>query len=65
MGVLRSIVNVKSKLEYQGMTCMFIGYAQNNKGGTYHMLNLHTKIIILSCDVIWLNKTYGEYVSRK
>ena len=41
---------------------MFLGYAQNNTGGTFHMLNLHTKRIILSCDIIWLKKTYGEYV---
>ena len=29
------------------------------------MLNIHTKLIALSRDVILLNKTYGEYVSRK
>ena len=38
---------------------------KNNTGGTYHMLNLRTKLIILICDVIQLNKTYREYVSRK
>ena len=26
---------------------------------------LCTKHVVLSRDVIWLNKTYGEYVSRK
>ena len=44
---------------------MFIGYAQNNMGGTYRMLNLRTKRIVLSCNIIWLNKTYGECVSIK
>ena len=29
------------------------------------MLNLCTKHIILSCDLIWLKTIYGEYVSRK
>ena len=29
------------------------------------MLNLCTKNIVLICDVIWLNKTYGEYISRQ
>ena len=29
------------------------------------MLNLRIKFILLSHDVIWLNKTYGEYVSRR
>ena len=29
------------------------------------MLNLSTKCIVLSCDVIWPNKTYGKYISRQ
>ena len=29
------------------------------------MLNIRTKCIVLSCDVIWIKKTCGEYVSRK
>ena len=29
------------------------------------MLNLHTKRIVLSHDIIWLNKNYREYVSIK
>ena len=44
---------------------MFLGYAQNNTSGTYQMLNIRTKHIILSCEVMWLEETYGEYVSRK
>ena len=44
---------------------MFLGYAKNHTGGTLRMLNLRTKNIVLNRDVIWLNKTYGEYVSRK
>ena len=44
---------------------MFLGSAKNNTDGTYRLLNLRTNLIVLSRDVIWLNKTYGEYVSRK
>ena len=44
---------------------MFIGYAKNNMGGTYCMLSLWTENIVLICDVIWPNKTYGEYISIK
>ena len=60
MGFVYSIVNVKDNLEYQGMTCMLLGYAQNYTGGTYHMLNLRTKLIVLRCDIIWLNKTHSD-----
>ena len=44
---------------------MLLVYAQNHADGTYCKLNICTKCIVLSPDVIWLNKTYGEYVSRK
>ena len=60
MVVVRIIATVKSKLEYLGKTCMFLGYAQNHTGGTYRMLNLHTKHIVLSRDIIWIKKNYGE-----
>ena len=44
---------------------MFLGYARNHTGGTNYMLNLRTKHILLSRDIIWTNKTYGKYISRK
>ena len=47
------------------MECMFLGYEQNHTVCTHHMLNLCTTHIILICDVIWPNKTYGDYVSRE
>ena len=65
MGVVRSIVTVKSKLEEQGKTCMFLGYSKAHTGGTYCMLNLLKIHLILSREIIWLNKTYGEYLPRK
>ena len=29
------------------------------------MLNIHKKLIVLSHGIIWPNKKYGEYVTRK
>ena len=44
---------------------MFLGYAQINTGGTYHMLNLCTKHIVLSRGIIWMNKnTVSKYHER-
>ena len=56
MGVVRSIATVKSKLDDQCKTCMFLGHAQNHTGGKYCMLNLCKKRIILIRDVIWQSK---------
>ena len=65
MGVVPSIATVKEKMKYQVKTSVFLGYAQNHTGGTYRMLNICTKLIVLSSEVIWINKIYGQYVSRK
>ena len=65
MGVVCSIIIVKSKLEYQVMMFMLLGYAQNFIGITYRMINLPTKHIVLSSDVIWMNKNYDRYISSQ
>ena len=65
MGVVSSIATVKENLEDWGNKLMLLGYAQNDTGGTYHMLNIRTKRVVLSHDIIWLNKTYGEYAPKK
>ena len=65
MGFVCSIANKKEKVEYIGMMCMLLCYAQNNTGGINRMLNLRTKRIVLSRDVIWINKTYDEDVLIK
>ena len=65
MGVVRIISTIKEKLEYWGKTCILLGYEKNHTGGTYCIISIHTKHIIIISDIIWINKTYGEYVSRK
>ena len=59
MGVVRSIATIKAKMVCLGKTYMFLGYVKHHLGGTYCILNICTKRIILIHDVIWLNKTYG------
>jgi transposase InsO family protein len=49
------------KLDNRGTLCMFLGYSSNHSGDTYRLLNLKTYKVILSRDVTWLNKTYGDY----
>ena len=47
------------------MVCMFLGNSKNYMGGKYHILNLRIKYIVLRRDITWINKTYGEYISRQ
>ena len=52
---------IRGKLDDRGRPCMFVGYAKNHAGNVYRMLNLKTNRIILTRDIIWLKKLYGEY----
>ena len=40
---------------------MFVGYSLNHPADTYWLINLSTKRIIHSRDVIWLDKIWGQY----
>ena len=46
---------MRSKLDDIGKTCMIVGYADDHSCDVYRFLNIHTKRIIMSRDVRWLN----------
>ena len=39
-----------------------MGYAKDHAANVYRMLNLETNSIIITRDIKWLKKTYGEYI---
>ena len=45
---------IKSKLGDRGIKCLFLGYAANHAGNVYRVLNLETKMVMISRDVKWL-----------
>ena len=52
---------MRSKLDNRGKTCMFVGYADDHSGDVCRFLNIHTKKIIMSRDVRWLNIIWKHY----
>jgi hypothetical protein len=56
---------IQAKLTNRGTTCMFAEYTEYHSRDVYRMLNLTTNSIINSRDIIWLNKTYGEWKNNK
>ncbi len=40
---------------------MFLGYADGHEARTYHIWNPETKKILISRDVIFLRKNYGDW----
>ena len=52
---------MRSKLDNRGKTCMFVGYAEDHAGHVYRFLNIHTKRIIMSRYVRWLNIIWKHF----
>ena len=51
----------RAKLANRGTPGVWVGYAEYHPTRTYQIFNPKTKRIILTCDVTFLNKSYGEY----
>ena len=56
---------ITSKLDNRGKICMFVGYAEVHAGDVYRFLNIHTKRIIMSRDVRWLNIIWETLQNEK
>ena len=55
---------MRSKLDDRGKTCMFVGYADDHSKEVYRFLNIHTRRIIISRDVRWLNNIWNQYKKK-
>ena len=53
---------IKSKLTNRGFPAIFIGYCDDHAENVFQFFNWKNKSILRSRDVIWLNKTYTEYM---
>ena len=54
----------KAKIGDRGILCFFVGYADNHSGSTFWLLNANTHCPILSRDVTFLNKSYGDWTKE-
>ena len=52
---------IRGKLDDRGYTAIFTGYSDDHAGGVYRFINTKTRRAILSRDVLWLNKSWGEW----
>jgi hypothetical protein len=52
---------IRSKLENRGKMCIYLGRALNHSLEIGRFLNLSTNRVLLSRDITWLGKTYGEW----
>ena len=47
------------------MLCTFVGYPKDHASDTYRMLNLKTNKTIITRDIFWLDKLYGDHFNLK
>jgi hypothetical protein len=56
---------IRHKLENRGSPCIFIGYPDDHTSNVLKFYNPKTYAVILSRNVYWLNKSYGEFYKVK
>ena len=54
-----------NKMQNQGKHCIWLGFADNHASKCYRLLNPETKRILISRDVTFLNKPYGDWENVK
>ena len=54
------VLNPTNKLSDKGMKAIFVGYAEKHAGNVYRFINPNTYRIILSRDVKWFERKYGD-----
>src|SRR5210317_184296 len=52
---------IRGKLDNRGEVVVFMGYPKDYAGDTYRMMNIATRQICHTRDLIWLNKSFGKY----
>ena len=60
LGIVKTAKQHQSKLKNRGEACIFVGYTEHYSNSSYRMLNLRTHHVIVSRDIIWLNRMHGE-----
>jgi len=54
------VLNMTNKLSDRGMKAIFFGYTDKHAGNVYRFINPNTNKIILSRDMKWLERKYGD-----
>ena len=54
-----------NKIMNHGKYCIWLGFAKNHASKCYQLLNPKTNQIVLSTDVTFLNKSYGDQANVK
>ena len=65
IAVIKEDNNIKGKLSNKGLVVILVGFSTKHGRGTYRFLNINSKRIIYSRDIVWTDKYYGEFFKVK
>jgi hypothetical protein len=65
IGIITTKSDIQGKLTNRGTPCMFMGYPVNHAHDVYRLLNMETKYVINSRDIIWLNQMNNDWNAKK
>jgi hypothetical protein len=61
IGVVMTKNDIQRKLTNRGTPCIFMGYSVNHAHDVYTNLNMDTKKVINSQDIVWMNQVYKDW----
>jgi len=67
VGVVANLSNrgMKGKLEDRGKVAVYLGWAHDHAGGVCRLMNPETKRVMISRNVRWLERSFGEWREEK
>jgi Reverse transcriptase (RNA-dependent DNA polymerase) len=64
IGIINNGNKIQGKLNNKGFPAMFIGYPEDHTSNVFQFINLETQSLILSRNVTWIEKMYGDYRNK-
>jgi hypothetical protein len=61
IGVVMTKNDIQGKLTNRGTPCMFMEYSVNHVCDVYRMLNMDTKKVINSREIVWMTQVYKDW----
>ncbi len=61
--IVANRVTIMNKMQNRGKHCIWLGFADNHASKCYRLLNPETKQVVISRDVTFLDKSFGDWAN--
>ncbi len=63
--IVANWVAIMNKMQNRGKHCIWLGFADNHASKCYRLLNPETKQVVISRDVTFLDRSFGDWTNVK